>query len=64
MDQTTSKVWLEEKQSLEMHFFWLPELEACFMATGFSIEERYGSYNFEPLDEKASQMVFVLKATG
>lgn len=59
-----NKILHEEKQSLEMHFFSLPELEACFMATGFSIEERYGSYNFEPLDEKASQMVFVLKATG
>jgi hypothetical protein len=52
----------EEFQSLEMHFFSLPELEGYFEASGLKIEECYGSYDLKPLDENASQMVFVLKA--
>ena len=52
----------EEEQSLEMHFFSLPELEGYFRASGLRIEQSFGSYDLKPLDENASQMVFVLKA--
>ena len=56
------RVLREERQTLEMHFYSLPELEGYFAAAGLAIEQRYGSYDLKPLDENASQMVFVLKA--
>lgn len=56
------KVIKEEQQSLEMHFFSLPELEGYFKASGLKIEHTYGSYDLKPLEENSSQMIFVLKA--
>lgn len=55
------KVVKEEQQKLEMHFFSLPELEGYFKATGLAVENSYGSYSLQPIDENSSQMIFVLK---
>lgn len=54
----------EEIQSLEMHFFSLPELEALCKSVKLEIEEFYGSYDLKPFEENSTQMVFVAKASN
>ncbi|MFO1125243.1 MAG: class I SAM-dependent methyltransferase [Methylocystis sp.] len=53
----------EEIQSLEMHFFSFPEIEALCRSVRLEIEEFYGSYDLKPFDENSTQMVFVVKAS-
>lgn len=53
----------EEIQSLEMHFFSFPEIEALCEAVRLEIEEFYGSYDLRPFEENSTQMVFIVKAS-
>jgi len=49
---------------LDMHVFFPRELQLLFLATGFSIETIYGSYDWKPLGKGTRQIVVARKRRG
>lgn len=67
-EQTQHIVWTHEKffetgenerylSRLDMHVFFPRELQLLFLATGFSIEAIYGSYDWKPFGKGTRQIV-------
>lgn len=52
----------EETWDLKMSIYTYPQLLALFRLSGLRVQEEYGSYDKGPLDNQASQMIFVLDA--
>lgn len=68
IEQLQHIVWTHEKffetgeserylTKLDMHVFFPRELQLLFLATGFSIEAIYGSYNWKPYGKGTRQIV-------
>ncbi|HEY4383002.1 MAG TPA: methyltransferase domain-containing protein [Ktedonobacteraceae bacterium] len=69
IEQTQHIVWTHEKffnktgeherylSKLDMHIFFPRELQILFLATGFSIEAIYGSYDWKPFGRGTRQIV-------
>lgn len=55
------KVVREETEPLKMSYFTYPHLRALFLLARLEIVEEYGSFDHAPLDNKADQMIFLLK---
>jgi hypothetical protein len=52
---------LEETEPLKMSWYTYPQLRALFLLAGLEIVEEYGSFARTPLDNQATEMIFVLK---
>ena len=52
---------LEETEPLKMSWYTYPQLRALFLLAGLEIVEEYGSFARRPLDNQATEMIFVLK---
>ena len=68
IEQTQHITWIHEKffetgeheryrTALDMHIFFPRELQLLFLATGFSIEAIYGSYDWKPFGKGTRQIV-------
>jgi len=55
------KVVQEETEPLKMSYYTYPHLRALFLLAGLEIVEEYGSFARTPLDNSASEMIFLLK---
>jgi SAM-dependent methyltransferase len=51
----------EETEPLKMSFYTYPQLRALFLLAGVEIVEEYGSFTRKPLDNDATDMIFLLK---
>ncbi len=51
----------EEEQPLRMSVYTYPHLKLLFAAAGLEIVEQYGTFDRQPLDADAREMIFVLK---
>jgi SAM-dependent methyltransferase len=52
---------LEECESLRLSYYTYPHLQALFRLTGFEVVEEYGSFSKSPLDNSATDMIFLLQ---
>jgi SAM-dependent methyltransferase len=57
------KLVLEETEPLKMAYYTYPHLRALFLLAGLEPVEEYGSFEKTPLDNNASEMIFVLRKT-
>ena len=57
------KLVKEEAEPLKMSYYTCPQMQALFAMAGLEIVEQYGSFKKAPLDNDATDMVFVLKRT-
>jgi SAM-dependent methyltransferase len=57
------KLVLEETEPLKMSYYTYPHLRALFLLAGLEPVEEYGSFAKAPLDNSASEMIFVLRKT-
>ena len=55
------KLVREETGSLKMTWYTHGQMEALFRLTGLEVVEEYGSFAKAPLDNKAEEMIFILK---
>jgi SAM-dependent methyltransferase len=55
------KLALEETEPLKMSYYTYPHLRALFLLAGLEPVEEYGSFDKAPLDNNASEMIFVLR---
>jgi SAM-dependent methyltransferase len=53
----------EETAPLKLSYYTYPHLKALFQLVGLEVMEEYGSFASKPLDNDATDMVFVLKKT-
>jgi SAM-dependent methyltransferase len=51
----------EETAPLHMTWYMYPQLRALFLLAGLEVVEEYGSFAKVPLDNKATEMIFVVK---
>jgi len=51
----------EESESLSLSYYTYPHLRALFLLTGLEVVEQYGSFNRGPLDNRATDMIFLLQ---
>jgi SAM-dependent methyltransferase len=51
----------EETEPLKMSYYTYPQMRALFLLAGLEPVEEYGSFAKAPLDNAASEMIFVLK---
>jgi hypothetical protein len=51
----------EESESLSLSYYTYPHLRALFMLTGLDVVEEYGSFGKAPLDNSATDMIFLLQ---
>ena len=51
----------EETEPLKMSYYTYPQMQALFAMAGLEIAEQYGSLRKAPLDNNATDMVFVLR---
>ena len=51
----------EECESLSLSYYTYPHLRALFLLTGLEVVEEYGSFRREPLDNSATEMIFLLQ---
>ncbi len=51
----------EETAPLHMTWYTYPQLRALFLLAGLEVVEEYGSFTKAPLDNSATEMIFVLK---
>lgn len=58
------KLLQEEIEPLKMSYYTYPHLQALFLLAGLEIVEEYGSFARTPLDNGASEMIFLLKRSG
>jgi SAM-dependent methyltransferase len=58
------KLTLEESEPLAMAYYTYPHLRALFLLAGLEVVEQYGSFDRQPLDNQAREMIFVLKKAG
>jgi SAM-dependent methyltransferase len=54
----------EETAPLKMSYYSYPQLRALFLLAGLEVVEEYGSFDKRPLDNQATDMVFVLKESA
>ena len=52
---------LEETDTLKMSFYTYPHLRALFLLAGLEIVEEYGSFAKTPMDNSATEMIFLLR---
>ncbi len=55
------KLIQEEREPLKMSYYTYPQMQALFLLTGLEIVEEHGSFAKEPLDNDATEMIFLLK---
>jgi len=55
------KLVKEEAEPLKMSYYTYPQMQALFAISGLEIVEQYGSFKKAPLDNDATDMVFVLR---
>lgn len=55
---------LEESDPFTLGFYTYPHLRAVFLLAGLEIVEEYGSFAKTPLDNDATEMIFLLRRTG
>jgi SAM-dependent methyltransferase len=55
---------LEEMEDFKLSYFTYPHLRALFLLAGLEPVAEYGSFSKEPLDNRAEQMIFVLRRAG
>jgi hypothetical protein len=55
---------LEETGPLKMSYYTYQQLRALFILVGLEPVEEYGSFEREPLDNEAQQMIFVVQKSG
>src|SRR5436853_372233 len=53
----------EECESLTLSYYTYPHLRALFLLTGLEVVEEYGSFSKAPLDNSATDMIFLLRRT-
>ena len=51
----------EERESLALSFYTYPHLQALFLLTGLEVVQEYGSFSKAPLDNSATDMIFLLQ---
>jgi SAM-dependent methyltransferase len=51
----------EETEPLKMTYYTYPHVRALFLLAGLEVVEQYGSFKKTPLDNAATEMIFVLK---
>jgi SAM-dependent methyltransferase len=51
----------EETEPLKMSWYTYPQLRVLFLLAGLEIVEEYGSFAKTPLDNEATEMIFVLR---
>jgi hypothetical protein len=51
----------EETEPLKMTYYTYPHLRALFLLAGLEVVEQYGSFKKTPLDNAATEMIFLLK---
>src|SRR5947209_2401161 len=54
----------EETEPLKMSWYTYPHLRALFLLAGLEVKEEYGSFELTPLDNRAEQMIFILKKSA
>jgi SAM-dependent methyltransferase len=52
---------LEEKETLKLSYYTYPHLRALFLLAGLETVTEYGSFAKTPLDNSATEMIFVLR---
>ena len=55
------KLISEEHEPLEMSYYTYPHMRALFFLAGLEVVEEYGSFANAPLDNDATDMIFLLK---
>jgi hypothetical protein len=55
------KLTLEETEPLQLSYYTYPHLRTLFLLAGLEPVEEYGSFAKTPLDNHASEMIFVLR---
>jgi SAM-dependent methyltransferase len=55
---------LEENESFQLGYYTYPHLRALFRVVGLEVVEEYGSFAKAPLDNNATDMIFLLKKSG
>lgn len=53
----------EESESLTFSYYTYPHLRALFLLTGLEVVQEYGSFGKAPLDNSATDMIFLLRRT-
>ncbi len=53
----------EECESPTLSYYTYPHLRALFLLTGLEVVEEYGSFSKAPLDNSATDMIFLLRRT-
>ena len=56
-----NKVIAEEVENFNLSFYTYPHLRALFLLTGLEVMQEYGSFARTPLDNRAEQMIFLLR---
>jgi len=51
----------EESESLSLSYYTYPHLRALFLLAGLDVVEEYGSFGKAPLDNSATDMIFLLQ---
>ena len=51
----------EERESLTLSYYTYPHLRALFLLTGLEVVQEYGSFSKAPLDNSATEMIFLLQ---
>ena len=51
----------EESESLSLSYYTYPHLRALFQLTGLDVVEEHGSFAKAPLDNSATDMIFLLQ---
>jgi SAM-dependent methyltransferase len=52
---------LEETEPLKLSYYTYPQLRALFLLAGLEVAEEYGSFAKTPLDNRATEMIFLLR---
>ena len=55
------KLISEEREPLKMSYYTYPHMRALFLLAGLDVVEEYGSFAKAPLDNDATDMIFLLK---
>jgi SAM-dependent methyltransferase len=57
------KVIADETENFQLSFYTYPHLQALFLLAGLEIMEEYGSFAKTPMDNSATEMIFLLRRT-
>lgn len=58
------QVVMEENETFKMSYYTYPHLRALFLLAGLEPMAEYGSFAKTPLDNSASEMIFLLRSRG